>query len=273
MNFSRRDDEPLARHLAIRLGGPCDTFLVAHHEEGLADAWAWCRQRELRPTMLGAGTRTIGRAGGVRGAVLRLGQGFARHDVRDTIHWVGASRPVPAMVARAMALGQSGLERFACTAGSLGAALIHDVGWENVVDKVQIWRRGRIVDADLEDVQGKKTAVVVGAMLTLEPSTVGRVTEVTLRTLSRAEPIPPGSWFGTPQSDELRELIRSARLPMVRLRRAAIPRKSPELLVNLGGASVGDVQLLLKSMVDRVKTVRGEVLAPRMRWLGVHGNR
>jgi len=273
LSFTLLEDEPLARHLAIRLGGPCDAYLVAHDEEGLADAWGWCRARDLRPTLLGAGTRTISRAGGVRGAVLRLGPGFAGHEVRDTIHWVGAARPVPAMVARAARLGHAGLERFACTAGSLGAALVNDEGWDDVVDRVQVWRRGRIADADLADVQGKKTAVVVGAMLTLEPSTPEHVTEGTLRLLARAEPVPPGSWFGAPQSDELRELIRSARLPMVRLRRAAIPRESPELLVNLGGATVDDVQLLLRSMVDRVRKVRGEVLAPRVRWIGVPENR
>lgn len=273
MTFTRLDDEPLARHVAIRLGGPCDAFLVAHDEAGLADAWAWCRARRWRPTLLGAGTRTIPRDGGVRGAILRLGQGFAGHEVRDAIHWVGAARPVPALVARAMVLGHTGLERFACTAGSLGAALIHDDGWDDVVDRVQIWSRGRITDADATDVRGKKTAVVVGAMLTLQPSTPDRVTETTMRVLERAEPVPPGSWFGTPQSDELRELIRSARLPMVRLRRAAIPRESPELLVNLGGATVDDVQLLLRSMVDRVKAVRGEALAPRVRWIGAPASR
>ncbi len=269
MSFTRLADEPLARHVAIRLGGPCDAFLVAHDESGLAEAWAWCRERGLRPTMLGAGTRTLPRDGGLRGAILRLGHGFARHEVRDAIHWVGAARPVPAMVARAMTLGQSGLEPFACTAGSLGAALVHDDGWDDVVDTVQVWRRGRITDVDPTDVRGKKTAIVVGATLTLEVSTVGRVTARTRQVLAKAEPVPPGSWFGAPRSDELRELIRSARLPMVRLRRAAIPRESPELLVNLGGATADDVQLLLRSMVDRVKTVRGETLAPRVRWIGV----
>lgn len=273
MSFTLLEDEPLAKHVAIRLGGPCDAYLVAHDEPGLADAWAWCRERDQRPTMLGAGTRTLGRDGGVRGAVLRLGQGFAGHEVRDAIHWVGAARPVPAMVARARVLGQSGLERFACTAGSLGAALVNDDGWDEVVDKVQIWRRNRITDVDVADVRGKKNVVVVAAMLTLEPSTVEQVTAATRRALARAEPVPPGSWFGAPQTDELRELIRSARLPMVRLRRAAIPRESPEMLVNLGGATVDDVQLLLRSMVDRVKKVRGEALAPRVRWTGIPASR
>ncbi|MEN0065550.1 MAG: hypothetical protein AAGA48_25640 [Myxococcota bacterium] len=273
MSFTLLENEPLARHLAIRLGGPCEAYLVAHDEVGLRDAWAWCRVRNVRPSMLGAGTRTLARAGGVRGALLRLGMGFAGHEVRGSIHWVGAARPVPAMVARAAAVGHTGLERFACTAGSLGAALVHDDGWEDVVDTVKVWRRGKVVDADLADVRGKKTAVVVGAMLTLETSTTEEVREATSRILARAEPVPPGAWFGAPQSDGLRELIRSARLPMVRLRRAAIPRETPEMVVNLGGATAEDVQLLVRSMVDRVKVVRGEVLAPRVRWIGISAGR
>lgn len=273
MSFTLLEHEPLARHLAIRLGGPCDAYLVAHDPESLAEAWAWCRERNLRPAMLGAGTRTLGRQGAVKGAVLRLGQGFAGHAIDGTAHVVGAARPVPAVVARAAEVGHRGLEGFACTAGSLGAALVHDDGWEAVVRTVHVWRRGKVASAPLDDVRGKKTAVVVGAELTLTPSTPDDVRAGTMRVLSRAEPNPPGAWFQVPVSDGLRELIRSARLPMVRLRRAAIPRETPEMVVNLGGATAEDVQLLVRSMVDRVKKVRGELLVPRVRWVGISQDR
>src|SRR5690606_8547817 len=60
-----REGERLARHTAWRTGGPCDAFLLVNRREALPAALELCRARGWSRTVLGAGTRTVVRDGGV----------------------------------------------------------------------------------------------------------------------------------------------------------------------------------------------------------------
>ena len=135
--------EPLARHTALRTGGMCEAWVVAHDLAGLATVVADCRRARWRVTMLGAGTRTVVRDGPIPGAVVRLGTGFNHIVVDGASVTVGAGTPVPALVATAARHGHTGLEGHSCTPGSVGASVLLDDGWDEVVQHVAILRRGR----------------------------------------------------------------------------------------------------------------------------------
>jgi UDP-N-acetylmuramate dehydrogenase len=260
--------EPLARHTAWRTGGTCDVWVVAHDVEGVAEVVSDCRAADWRLTVLGAGTRTVARDGPVTGAVLRLGTGFASLSLDDGR--VGAACPLAALVAAAANAGRAGLEPFACGAGTVGASLLFDDGWDQVVESVSVLRRGSAVDVPLDEAR-RKRPIVLGARLVLPIDDPAKVARRTADFWSRQKPAPCSSWYEAPKKGSLRKLLASARLPMVRLRQVAIPESAPEMLVNLGEGTALDLGLLHKSALDRVSRVQGEDLKSRIRWLGSAG--
>lgn len=262
MRLSVRLQEPLARHTAVRTGGVCDAYVVAHDLEAVATVVAECRAASWRLNVLGAGTRTVVRDGPVPGAVLRLGTGFT-HIVDEGESWlVGAAVPVPVLVQRAQAAQRRGVARFVAVPGSLGASLRCDEGWDGLVEMVQILRRGRVAQVALDDVIGRRSTVVLGARIQLPPG------PDPLGSIGSAALIPPGAWFAPTRGEPVRDVFRSVRLHMVRLREVAIPDAAPELLVNLGAGTAADLALLSKSAVERVKKVRGDQLEAVVRWMG-----
>jgi len=258
-----RLDEPLARHTAIRTGGRCRAWVVVETVEELADVTADCRAHDWKWSLLGHGTRTVYRDADQPGAVIRLGTSFGT----VTSDWrVGASVAVPALVARAAALGAAGIEHFAATAGSFGASLALDEGWDDVVSDVHALHRGKAVAMSLND--ARKGKVILGATLTLRedrPESVRKRVDKALAATSRSRESP---WYAVPGKQSLREVFASVLLPRVRLREVAIPSTAPELLVNLGGGTAADLMLLHKSALERVKSTRGIELDSRVLWAG-----
>ncbi|MBX2798749.1 MAG: FAD-binding protein [Myxococcales bacterium] len=265
--LSWRGSEPLSRHTALRTGGCCEAWAVAHTAEALAALVDGCRKQSHRFLLLGAATRVLFRDGPVAGVVARLGAGFAQlRDDGESWH-VGAACPVPSLVARACEVGAAGFEAHACTPGSVGASLLWDDDWEGV-EAVEILRRGKVVEVPHEAVRGKRTVLVLGARLRVTPADAASVRRRVVDRLRHGEPVPPGSWYRATKPDAIRDVFRSVRLQMVRLRQVAIPQAAPETLVNLGGGTAADFALLQKSAVERVKKVRNEQLEGRLRPMG-----
>ncbi|MCB9687225.1 MAG: FAD-binding protein [Alphaproteobacteria bacterium] len=261
-----RLQEPLARHTAMRTGGPCEAWVVARTDEDVALVIHDCRRASWKLTMLGAGTRTVVRDGGQRGAVLRLGGELAALDLVAP----GAGAPMPALVELAARAGRGGLEAFVGVPGSLGASLLHDDGWDELVDEVYVLQRGARRTMSLPDVR-RKQPVVLGARLALserDPVELRREVD------ARWRHARPGSWYTPPKPVgrqrplDVREVLASVRLPMVRLREVAVPALAPELLINLGHGTAADLLLLHRSAIERVVKVRGIDLGSRIGWMG-----
>lgn len=260
-------DEPLARHTALRVGGPCDALMVVHREHALLEAIAVASEGST-VTWLGHGTRLAVRDGGVSGVFLRLGTDFARIDRTHGEVWtVGASVPVPALLEATRGAGLSGVERLAGVPGSFGAALAAESDLEAVITSVRYVHRGRIREGSLEDARkGRASRLILSATLALTPSTPGAVREAI--TVARAARLPVGSFWEEPKGGRLRRRLARSGLADVRIRKAVIPAVAPELIVNLGGASSADIDLLARSARDRVKQHTGVTIEPRTRWLG-----
>lgn len=251
--LSVREREPLAAHTALRTGGPT-TLMVAHTDDDLEEALGQCRERELRWTALGAGTRVVARDGGLAGAMIRLGTGFATLDAGDEVWEVGAALPVPALVVAATAVGRGGVAERLDTPGSLGASLVLD-DWGDLVSEVRVLWRGRPRWRPPE--AARRTRLVLGARLRL-PLSGGSLRPELL-----------GARGGWVSRDSRGDLVRSG-LAGVRLRGVCLAEPAPELLVNVGGGTAADAGLLLRSALERVRRLRGVSLTSQVRWLGRH---
>src|SRR5438552_922135 len=72
-----RFDEPLARHTTFKIGGPADAFVDAQNSGEILAALRVARAAGVPVFVLGRGSNLLVRDRGVRGVVLRLGDGFA----------------------------------------------------------------------------------------------------------------------------------------------------------------------------------------------------
>jgi UDP-N-acetylmuramate dehydrogenase len=269
---SVRLDEPLAPYVAWRTGGTCDALVTVHEAEALAPALAWLREAGHKQiTLLGAGTRTVVRDGGVTGAVVRFGPGLQRV-VRDGERLiVGAGAPLAAAVAVAVASGLGGLEALACRPGSLGASLALDPGpeggWSGLVEEVRYVSRGKVKAGTLEEAREIKAPWFVSATLRLAPADPVSASRAVDKAWSK--PLHP-RWFAPLSRGSTRTQIERAGLPGVRVRQVLIPEADPEVLVNLGGATARDLALVERTVVERVLRERGVELQPAVLWAGSH---
>jgi UDP-N-acetylmuramate dehydrogenase len=271
-----RTDEPLSRHLAARTGGPCRAWAVVHDPELLSETLSQLASDFGKVLVLGSGTRTLCRDGGIDAAIVRLGTGFSGLANDGEIWRVGAAVPVPQLVFAAAAAGYAGVEDLAGTPGSFGAALLLDGGpgdgWAAIVQEATWASRGRreVTAAYADLVAARSRAIVTGALLKLRPDDPTKIRQRTLQRL-RGEGsgrVPPGSWYAAPKKGSLRDVLVAAELPDVRLRQAWIPAVAPDLVVNLGGSPASDLALLHKSALERVTEKTGVELQSSKTWIG-----
>ena len=269
-------NEPLARHLPLRTGGACGAFVWAERDDDLATVVRDCRRADWKLRVIGAGTRVIARDGALPGVVVRLAGDFEQIEPTDDGFWeVGAGVLLPVLVATAARHGRSGLERFVTTPGTLGASLLLDDGWDDLVDLVHVLSRDArrsVARSELRD-----QSIVLGARLRLPADDPAAVAERTASAWRRRSPSPPGSRYrvqaskkrGEPKvRGDVRQILSSVRLPMVRLRQVAVPALAPELLCNLGAGTAADLALLHRSAIERVEKVRGIEIESLVEWMG-----
>jgi len=121
-------DEPLGPFTWLRVGGPADVLFLPADEADLAQFLGGL-PAEAPVTVLGVGSNTIVRDGGVPGVVIRLaGRAFAQVRAEGSRIVAGAAA-LDAAVARAAAkAGLAGLEFFAGIPGTVGGALTMNAG-------------------------------------------------------------------------------------------------------------------------------------------------
>ncbi|MEZ4317569.1 MAG: FAD-binding protein [Myxococcota bacterium] len=256
-------DEPLSRHTAMRTGGSCDAFVVAHDEEAVHTVLSDCKDAGWPVTVLGSGTRSVVREGGVDGVVLRLGQAFVTcRFVDPDLLVVGGAMPVPALLAIAAEHGLAADPVLYTVPGTFGASVLMDE-WN--VKGARVARNTRISEVDASALGPRFKGVVLEATVQLERVGVGEADRRLVRALQKPD-VPASSWVSGARS--VRSVLRRASLERIRLRQVAIPVEAPELMVNLGGGTARDMQLLHKSAVERVRRVRGVKLDTRIKWIG-----
>jgi UDP-N-acetylmuramate dehydrogenase len=121
-------DEALGPFTWFRVGGPAELIFLPADEDDLADFLKGL-DRGVPVTVLGVGSNTLVRDGGVEGVVIRLGRGFNDVIVLDPISmWAGAAVPDAILAKRAAAAGISGLEFYAGIPGTVGGAIVMNAG-------------------------------------------------------------------------------------------------------------------------------------------------
>ena len=278
-------DHPLDRLTTFGLKSIAEAYAEAHDAEELREAFAAAKREGWRVHVIGGGSNTIAMPR-VRGLVLRaamtgcriepLNEGGARVEA-------GAGELLDRVVRLSVSSGFGGLENLAMIPGTVGGAVVQNVGAYGL-ELAERFERCRAYDPDSDEIR----------TLSLEECDFGYRHSV-FKTPSAARLVVlseqvgnAGSFFKNPvvnrvKANELLSkhpsltayplaggrvklaaawLIEAAGLKGLKLGRAAVYARHALILVNEGGADGEDVAALSRLIVDRVKERFGVTLEP-----------
>ena len=137
-------DEPLAPFTWCRVGGPADVVFMPEDQDDLA-AFLKALPADVPVTVLGVGSNTLVRDGGVEVVVIRLGRGFNGVETDGTTIKAGSAVPDAILAKKAAEAGIAGLEFYAGIPGTVGGAAVMNAGCYGS-ETVQVLTHATVMD-------------------------------------------------------------------------------------------------------------------------------
>ena len=281
--------EHLRNHTSFRVGGPADLLFFPVDSGDLADAVRAASEGGVPVFVMGNGTNLLVRDGGIRGLTIHTGsmmgireegQEEERYGDQEVVEVSAlAGTLLSLLINHTVKSGLSGLEFAAGIPGTVGGAAhmnagAHGSSFGDIVDWLEL------VDMKGEKVRLARSQVDFfyrGSSLPCE----GIVSEVGIRLIYRGEPfvldrvkhclsergkrLPlgvgmAGSVFKNPAGDFAGRIIEAQGLKGARVGQAEVSRKHANVIVNLGGATAGEIQKLVELVARKVREEAGVVL-------------
>ena len=281
-----RFEEPLSRHTSFRIGGPAEVMALPKSADELARVLKASALLDRKPVILGAGTNVLAPDAGMGGIIICLKDaldGMQRID--ETTIRIMAGVTMTRAAVYAANLGLSGLEFAHGIPGTVGGGVYMNAGAYGgeicqVCSKVAVMDMNgetRIFSGDemgfsyrhsrLEEEGG--IVLYTDFLLTAAPSEQIKARMQELMAKRKAsQPLDypsAGSAFKRPVGGYAAALIEQAGLKGFQVGGAAVSTKHSGFVVNLGGATAGDVKELLNQVSDRVFEGSGIRLEPEVR--------
>jgi len=279
--------EPMARYTSWRVGGKADQLYIP---SGLDDLSRFLKSLDAAQPIyfIGLGSNLLVRDGGVRGTVVLM------HNVLTTLKMDGDLVYAEAGVTCAKLAkfcakeAKQGAEFFAGIPGTLGGALAMNAGcygtetW-NVVKRVTtINRRGELTTRDAAEFIPTYRHIempvadewFVAAWLGLAAGDAHESAQKIKALLAKRLASQPlnlpsaGSTFRNPAGDFAARLIEACGLKGYIIGGAQVSEKHANFIVNVGGATALDIELLIKHMRETVLEKQGVALQQEVKVIG-----
>lgn len=283
-----RVQEPLASYTTWKIGGPADALIIPDNQEELAAALKLLRRHGVPWTVLGRGSNTLVTDKGVRGAVLKLGDGFGDIRFDGVTAIAGASYSFIRLAVLAGKEGLTGLEFAGGIPGTVGGAVYMNAGAHGsdvsrIFQSVDIvWEDGSEAVLGLQEmafsyrhsVLQERRGIVTRAVFRLAR---GDRKEIAAALASykdrrmRTQPLQmacAGSVFRNPPGDHAARLIEAAGLKGARVGGAQVSPLHANFIVNLGGATAEDVLTLIARIQRTIEDKNGIQLVPEVLLMG-----
>lgn len=287
-----RRNEPLAPRTSVRVGGAADLFARPADAEDLRVLLAAAADGGVPVTVLGGGANTIVADGGVEGVVVKL-PAWSEEPTFDEgggTFVFGAGEPITKIAQAMKKHGLVGAEFLAGIPGTIGGATAMNAGTKNgetvrVVEAVEIatpegarwWARDELVwryrGCELPR-GGVVTRLRVrlrrpAGEAELQASRAAMETDLAYRRRTQPLHLPnSGSVFRNPPGDYAGRLIEACGLKGLRQGGAQIAEGHANWIVNLGGATGGDVSYLIEKARAEVRARFGVELEPEVKRIG-----
>jgi UDP-N-acetylmuramate dehydrogenase len=277
---------PLARLTTVRTGGAAEHFARAGTRAELVELVGWAAGRDLELHVLGSGSNLLVADAGVRGLVLKLERELARVDADGRGLRCGGGARLPAVAARAAALGLAGIEFAVNIPGTVGGAVrmnanAYDGALAAVLDWVEIvTAHGAVRRGPGELGFGYRSSalaageVVSRARFALEPGAPEAIRATIASMRERRHAAQPkgirtfGSTFKNPPARTAGQLLAAAGAVGLAVGGARFSRKHANFVENTGEATTADILALMALGRERVRERFGIELEPEVELLG-----
>jgi UDP-N-acetylmuramate dehydrogenase len=262
----------------FRVGGPAEVIFLPQDEDDLA-TFLQGVDAAVPVTVLGVGSNTLVRDGGVEGVVIRLGKAFATVEPRGEARIFSGAAVLDATLAReAGKAGIAGLEFYRGVPGSIGGALVMNAGCygaetkDVLVEAYAVTRAGaRLTLSNAElDYSYRKSAraaaeplIFTGALFQGRPddpaAIEARMAEITARR-ETTQPIREktgGSTFKNPPGHSSWKLVDEAGWRGKPFGGAMFSPLHANFLINTGEATAADLEGLGEAVRADVKAKFG----------------
>jgi UDP-N-acetylmuramate dehydrogenase len=278
--------EPMARHTTFKIGGPADLAVVPEDAEDLKAALRFARSKGIPVFVLGGGSNTLVRDGGIRGMVI-LPEKFQDLERAGAEVTAGAGVRISRLLAFCSKQGLGGLEFLSGVPGTVGGAVRGNAGAWGGATADRLIRVQLVTEEGNDLVLGRdmipfayrfsglpKGAVIVRAVFALAPGNPTAIRQQISRWLVRRNASQPvefrsaGSIFKNPPGDYAGRLVEQAGVKGTRIGGAMISEKHGNFFVNLGEARAADVLALVQIARERVRATAGIDLELEIRVVG-----
>ena len=278
--------EPMVLHTSFKIGGPADLLVIPEDVKDLKAALAFARSKGLPSWVMGSGSNTLVRDGGIRGMVI-LPNAFQELTRVGNEVTAGAGARVSRLLAFCSKQGLTGLEILSGVPGTVGGAVWGNAGaWggstSDHLARVQVVTdEGEELTLEREAIPFRyrfsglpKGSVIVQATFALAPGDPTAIRQQISRWLVQRNITQPvefrsaGSIFKNPPRDYAGRLVEAAGVKGTRIGGAKISEKHGNFFVNLGDARAADVLALVALARERARATTGVDLELEIRVVG-----
>ena len=266
------ENEPLAKHTTLRVGGPARLFVVPNSKESLIQTLKLIKKEQLNYKVIGRGSNLLPSDQLFEGVIVKCDKGIDHIEISGTSVTVGAGVSTILLANRVSKHNLSGLEFISGVPGSVGGAIYMNAGAYNkeikdVLVKVLVLDdEGELRWLTPTDLNfGYRTSVmqsqpnwtIIEAVLELEQGNSEEIADLMkMRKIRRIESQPTnmpsaGSTFRNPLPHYSWQLIEESGLRGVRIGGAEVSKKHCNFVVNVGDATAQDIY----DLIQHVQTV------------------
>ena len=278
----------LKEYTSFKIGGTADLFVVPNNLMELINVLDILKENNVEYFLLGAGSNLLISDKGIRGAVIKLGDGFDYAHAKNGYILAGAGVSLAKLSACAKEAELKGLEFASGIPGSLGGALFMNAGayggeMKDVVTEVSyIDKDGTVKTASCSEcdfgyrksIFSSGDKIIISAKITLEKGSREEILQK-MRELNakRKEKQPleypsAGSTFKRPEGHFAGALIEEAGLKGHTIGGAQVSEKHAGFVINTGDATAEDVCELIEYVKKEVFKKSGVELEPEVRITG-----
>ena len=279
-------NEPLSKHTSFRIGGPAEAMVFPKTGKELSRLLKAAKSFGVKPVILGAGTNVLAPDAGMKGLTICLKDCLGGMELLDdsTIR-IFAGVTMARAAVFAAGLGLSGLEFAHGIPGTVGGGVYMNAGAYGG-EICQVCTQVGVMDMDgnqkllSNEEMGfsyrnsriqQENLIVLFADFRLKPQPEVAIREKMQELMAKRRASQPldlpsaGSAFKRPATGYAAALIDQTGLKGFRIGGAAVSDKHAGFVVNLGGATAGDVRALLAAVAARVEAAHGIHLEPEVR--------
>ncbi|WP_044896119.1 UDP-N-acetylmuramate dehydrogenase [Bacillus alveayuensis] len=256
------ENEPLANHTTMKVGGPADIFVEPKDIESLKKTMEIVKQNRMKWRVIGRGSNLLVMDEGIRGVVIKLGKGIDHLEVNGEQIRVGGGYSLITLATAMSRKGLSGLEFAGGIPGSVGGAVFMNAGAHgsdisNILVKAHIlfedgtmeWLTNEEMEFSYRTsiLQQKRPGLCVEAIFQLKALDRQKVVETMQKNKDYRKETQPwnypcaGSIFRNPLPLYAGQLIEKAGLKGYQIGGAKVSEMHGNFIVNTGNAKAEDV--------------------------------